>query len=701
MNKKKFTAEAIKYFNYLSMPDMHPQGNQAVFVKTAAEEESGEFHPRVFEWRQEDTDVTAVAGEAEKSKRPLYSPDGKYLAYLSDQSGEFQIYIRKEGESKVRQLTTLRHGITYFDWAGDSSRLVFAAPLWMEEVHSKEEIHAKEEVHLAFREMTAGEKSSWLEEKEWEPVVITEIDYKNDDCFGIRDGSLVRIGTVSVDGIMSLLPVGEMDCAYPVFSPDGKQIAFYGKPYEGVYASSTELFLYRQEEDEVRQITRGRKLMLCPDVRPLFSGNGELVYVTAYYEDESQGFMETLYEVDINNGTADLFFRKEDALFQAGIHTMVVGRSVYGEEKPYFAIDYEKRFLYYINAWQGRENLYRVSLLGERTIEAVYTNGLNVHDFCLPVNGGIVFLAGDLSTLAELYRFLPESGELYRLTFSNAWMEEYEWAVTEELWIPTCDGKERIQVWIVHPVHEEAGKRYPAVLDIHGGPECTYVADFWHEFQAIAAADMVCVCTNPRGSAGYGLSFSGNEYAWNQEAVDDLLLAVQTAVDRGITDPDRLGVTGGSYGGYMTYKLISQLEDPFYFKAAAAQRGLANLATSYGTGDIGFISKGKEDVSGIKMLDVLTERARRSLIRNVDKIKTPLLLLHGYQDYRCTFEQSEQMFIAMKERNAQVPVRLVMFPGENHGITRTGKLSSQIRHLQELVEWFKTRSLTKVSKDAT
>ena len=98
------------------------------------------------------------------------------------------------------------------------------------------------------------------------------------------------------------------------------------------------------------------------------------------------------------------------------------------------------------------------------------------------------------------------------------------------------------------------------------------------------------------------------------------------------------------------------------FRAAAAQRCLANMATSYGTGDMGFISKGCEDISKVKMLEVLTNRARRSLIRNVDQIKDPLLLLHGYLDYRCSFEQSEQMFIAMKERNPQAPVRLVMFP---------------------------------------
>ncbi len=684
---KRFTPDTLKYMNYLSMPDLHPDGKKTVFVKTAAEE-NGTFVPLIYELDHLSGEVKPVAGEAAGQKRPLYSPDGKQLAYLCDKSGEYQLYLRREGVDEDILLTSLRHGISYYDWSFDGCTLVFTAPLWKNELDEK----------LEFKQMSPEDKKIWLEEKEWAPIEITEIDYKNDDCYGMRDGSVTRIGTIDLaDYKQRLLPTGEMECAFPVFSRDGRKIAFYGKPYPGVYASNAELFVWDAKNDDIRQITKDRNLMLYWNVRPQFSKVGDTIYVNAYSVDEKGGCAETIYEVDLASGKSQLFFDQEDETVTFGINSTTIGRTVFGDEKPYFAIDYENEYLYFKNAWFGWENLYRIPLQKQsfltedgrkkkvRRIEAVLTGRKNVQAFCLPRNGKCIFTGGDPVTPAEVYELDLTTGQLEQKTCSNEWLKEYKLAKTEEVWVPTTDGKAKLQVWIVHPVDEEPGKQYPVVLDIHGGPECTYVSDFWHEFQAFAEAGMVCVYTNPRGSVGYGMDFSGNDYAWKKEAVEDLLLALDTATRKEFADPGRAGVTGGSYGGYMTLKMITETTS---FQAAAAQRCLSNTATSYGTGDIGFLSKGREDVAGIKMLDILIERARKSLIRKVDNIKIPLLLLHGYRDYRCSFEQSEQMFIAMKERNPEVPVRLVMFPEENHGITRNGNLFNQIRHLQELTDWF-------------
>ena len=680
MEKKRFTSDALQYINYLSMPDVHPAGNKTVFVKTMAEKDNGFFVPHIYELFHSTGEVKTAIEEHAKQKRPLYSPDGQYLAYLSDLSGEFQIHLKKDGATTGTRLTSLRHGITYYDWSADGSMLVFTAPLWKQDLQNDQ----------AFIQMNVEEKAHWLEEKEWAPVEITEIDYKYDDCYGIRDKSKSYVGVIFPDGRKKwLLPTNGMECINPTFSRDGKKIAFYGKPYSGVNASVCELFVCNTNGSELEQVTKGKKLQFVSEVRPLFSADGNRIYVTAYYSDEeTEGFVETIYEVDRFSGEAAMFFDKDDETITCGLNALTTGRTIYGERKPYFAIDYEDDYLYFTNAWYGWENLYRTpirkDISSHRRIEEVLTKQKNVQAFCIPNHGKCMFIGGDLGMVAELHQLDLEQGQLSRMTFSNEWMNEYAWAKTEEVWVPTKDNKFQLQVFIVHPVDEKPGKRYPIVLDVHGGPECTYVSDFWHEFQAFAAADMVCVYTNPRGSTGYGLEFSGHNYAYEKEAMEDLLLAVDTAVDKGIADPNHVGVTGGSYGGYMTLKMIMETER---FQAAIAQRSLSNMATSYGTGDMGFISKYQEDVSNIKMLDVLSKRARRSLIRHVDQIKTPLLLLHGYQDYRCSFEQSEQMFIAMKERNPKVPVRLVMFPDENHGVTRIGKLHNQIRHLQETIDW--------------
>ena len=190
---------------------------------------------------------------------------------------------------------------------------------------------------------------------------------------------------------------------------------------------------------------------------------------------------------------------------------------------------------------------------------------------------------------------------------------------------------------------------------------------------------------DPRGSVGYGRDFLKGGLCWKQEAMDDLMAMCDDAVASGLVDGKRIGITGGSYGGYMVVKMIGSND---YFTCAVAQRALINLATSYGTGDMGFVSEDGSVPKDFTMLKYLSDRARNSNIRRVDNIKVPTLILHASNDYRCTFEQAEQLFIAMKERRPEVPVRLVRFPGENHALTRTGKMHHQVRHLQEMVDWF-------------
>ena len=287
--------------------------------------------------------------------------------------------------------------------------------------------------------------------------------------------------------------------------------------------------------------------------------------------------------------------------------------------------------------------------------------------------------------IGELFALDLAIGGERRLTYSNQWLDEVALSQPRELWADSADGTCRIHGFAMPPVNAAAGVKYPAVLDVHGGPECCYGKDFWFEFQYLAAVGLAVVWCDPRGSAGYGAEFQKDDFAWGKESMDDLLSFLDGAEKLGFIDGARVGVTGGSYGGHMTNRLIGGTKR---FKAAATQRTLCNLATSYGTGDMGFV---QGDPKFSTMLDTLKKRAtgRATTINQIDSIDAPLLILHGTKDYRCSFEQAEQLFIAMKDRRPDVPVRLVAFPGENHGLTREGKLYFQQRHLSEIADWFK------------
>lgn len=677
--KKKFTPDTLKKIRYLSGAAMHPQGEKIAFVRTKAAEE-GQFASQIAELEIEtgkSWDIEYSGAEC-RQKSPKYSPDGTYLAYLSDESGESQIYIRKSGEYSDRKITTLRHGVTYFAWSHGSESIVFTTPVFPEE----------KKRNLVFCEMGAKEKEEYLFEKEWEPVEIEEIDYKKDECFGLYDGSVSQMGMVTVkNGEQTLLSTAEIPCFYPEFSRDNTKIAYFAKPYKGPWFSALELFLYDVEQQNAVQITFDRKIDFSTGCAPQFSVDNAVVYACGYQMFEDHGFIETIYQISCTDGSfAPILDAADDSVTQ-GVGGMPIGRTEYGDAMPVFLTDITGEYLYFRNAWFGFENLYRVSLTGSKKIESVIVQEKNVHGFTLPIDGKMVILGGTIERMPELYQVsLVGKQNVYKqLTEENRWLAEYELGRVELQEVETTDQKAKIQVWVMHPAFEEPGKKYPAVLDIHGGPDCSYVSDFWHEFQAFAAQGMAVIYTNPRGSTGYGEHFNGSEYCWGKEAVEDLMLAIDTGISLGFIDKNRIGVTGGSYGGYMTNKLLGISKR---FRAAASQRSLFNTASSYGTGDAGFISGGTVDVSEVKMLEFLEKRARSSLICKIDQMKTPLLILHGYKDYRCGFEQSEQLFVAMKERNPEVPVRLVMFPEENHGITRTGKISNQIRHLQEMCDWF-------------
>ncbi len=723
---KRLTAQCIQHFHYLSEPCLHPEGTKSVFVETVASEPSGYFISRIVEIdheTQERKPLTKVYEQASSDTLiseflPQYSPNGQFLSYLCNASGDNQIYLKDLSTGETAQVTHLRHGVNTYEWSPSGQMITFEAPLWASEMIEDRWC----------TEMTPDERVKFENDKARKPLEITCIDYKKDEAFGVLDGHITQIGVLiweenfengSMHALVPpsqtcLITRGQMKCTMPTFSPDGQILYFYGQPHKGPFASRKEVFCVRREDlkwGNPQQVLTPEGVLLNPNTPVVGALDNTCVYVPAYQMFEHGGFAENIIVLGLQEdkqssqshetkGEKFLLPMRQEAT-TLGVYGEPISRTTYGKASPYFRII--DQVLYFTNIWRGYQNLYCMKLDGQEKIEALIENDVNVQAFSivksdrgLGVQAGdvrISLIGGKLDQVGALYtgHIHKEANhthtplKLEHLYDANCWMDDYAIAQTDILWVETKDKKEKIQVWVVHPIDEKEGQKYPAVLDIHGGPECAYSSDFWHEFQAIAANDMFCVYTNPRGSLGYGPDFMAGDACWGEMAFDDLIKAVEVANENYPIDPEKWGVTGGSYGGYMTNKLIMKTD---IFAAAVTQRSLVNTATSYGTGDIGFISAREKDLTYVRMLDFLTARARSTLLKDVDQIKTPLCILHAYQDYRCSFEQSEQLFISMKERHPEVPVRLVMFKGENHGITRIGKCHNQMRHLKELTDWF-------------
>ncbi len=654
--KKQFTARDLWRFSYLSWPQVSEDGRfAAVVVKTPGPD--GVCRPGVRLLSADTGEVLYETPAGRRETQPRFLPDGS-LALLSDESGEYQVWIVKDGKREKK--TSLRHGVSHYDAV--NGVIAFEAMLWPEEIAAG----------TAFSEMTPEEKAAWEADLALRPYVAEDLTYKMDEWFGMRKGERPVVGLREEKGAFLLLPEGT-ESVYPALSPDGSAAAFFAYPDGGIKGRDPQLMLWRAGASAVRL---SKDEMLCASQAPVFSPDGKSVYALAYEKFED-GYSQVLARFDLSETEKPAYFPGlTEETVCGGVNEAVISRTENGENRSCFYLAENKAL--FLSCWRGKSKLFSMALEDGKAVEALALDYMDITGFAANRRGDLAVLAGSDKAPADLYL----NGK--RLTNEHEWLREYELPETEEFHVGSRDGKADLQYFLTYPMGYRKGAPCPAVLDIKGGPETMYGPAYWHEFHALSAAGFAVIHGNPRGSAGFGRGFRADGVCWKDEAMHDLMDMCRDAVDKGIVDPGRIGVTGGSYGGYMTVKLISKTD---IFSAAAGQRVFVNPGTSYGTGDVGWVSAG-EIPPHFSMLKYLEDRARGSNASRVDQIHVPLLLLHGYRDYRCTFEQAEQLFIPLRERHPQLPLRLVMFPKENHALTRTGNMKAQERHLQEITDWF-------------
>ena len=240
----------------------------------------------------------------------------------------------------------------------------------------------------------------------------------------------------------------------------------------------------------------------------------------------------------------------------------------------------------------------------------------------------------------------------------------------------------RVEGWVMKPYGYKPGKKYPGLLEIHGGPRGTYGQVFFHEMQAYASKGCFIMYCNPRGSAGYGEEFADLRGRYGEIDYSDLMEFVDECLKRyPDIDQDRLGALGGSYGGFMCNWIEGHTDR---FKAICSQRSVSNWVSDFGTSELG-VHFGKNEMQADPWTD--TEKLwKHSPLKYADKAVTPILFIHSLKDYNCTIDQGTQMFTAMKYFG--VPSKMVLFEGESHGLSRTGKPRHRIKRLNEMWSWF-------------
>ena len=386
-----------------------------------------------------------------------------------------------------------------------------------------------------------------------------------------------------------------------------------------------------------------------------------------------------IYTLDLETDACEILRKEEYSLYGS------VGSDCrYGGGEQWQAKD---GCLYHVTTREGNALISR--LLPDGSVEPVVTKAGSADCIALSDDADSMLVIGFYDgRLQELYRADLKTGELQQLSHFNDAVLEGKYVAEPRSMTIESQGLS-IEGWVLLPKDYDPDKKYPAVLDIHGGPKTVYGPVFCHEMQVWAGMGYFVFFCNPKGSDGRDNEFMdifGHYGETDFANIMDFTDAVLKAYPQ--IDPARVCVTGGSYGGFMTNWTIGHTNR---FCCAATQRSISNWLSFYGVSDIGFYFATDQNAA-----DFFTDHKKlwdHSPLKYAANIETPTLFIHSDEDYRCPLEQGLQLYTALKDRG--VPARLCMFHGENHELSRSGKPKHRVRRLKEITDWFETYSAEK------
>lgn len=403
-----------------------------------------------------------------------------------------------------------------------------------------------------------------------------------------------------------------------------------------------------------------------------FTKEGTLLFTLRRYSEENPQQNAALYQLDLTNGKA-----KE--LYDGDVYS--VGNSLIsdikgGNRSKLFA---DKQGVYYVSTVIDHAPLVQVDYKGTK-VSILTPDSIDVDEY-IPYRKGFLLIASTPSHAQEIY-YWDKGKKLFRLSDINtSLLDSHQVVIPQPIEFTNRNGM-KLRGYVLSPAHYEEGKKYPAILDIHGGPKATYGTSFFHEMQYWANRGYAVIFTNPTGSNGRGSEFARLKGAFGDIDYDDLVRFVDTAVVKtNFIDKMRIGVTGGSYGGVMTNWIIGHTDR---FRAAVSQRSISSWISFTTLSDIGY-SFGYA-YTGSNPWNNYEELWKRSPLAYANRVKTPTLFIHSEEDYRCPLPEGIQMYSALRYFN--VPSRIVIFKGENHELSRSGKPQNRIKRLQEITQWF-------------
>jgi dipeptidyl aminopeptidase/acylaminoacyl peptidase len=640
------TLDDLAAIREVSDPQISPDGDWVAYTVRTTDVKDDKKTTDIWmtNWEGDRTIQLTFTKDSEAS--PRWSPDGRYLGFLSSRGGESeasQVWLLNRRGGEAEKITEFKGGVSDYVWSPDAKRLVL--------VVQDPDPDAIED------------KDKEKEKKPPNPIVIDRYQFKQDivGYLGKRRQHLYLFDVASRK--VEPLTTGEFNETQPSWSPDGSAIAFVSKRGAGDPDRHSNYDIYTIDARagaSARQVTTYDGADCAPgfDSRPAWSPDGKLIaYVQGGPKELIDYGVRTLAVIPASGGTPKLPAPRLD-------------RNV---SRPRWSSD-GSAILFLLEDDRTRI-LARVSASGG-SIETVLGGRIELGSYDLGPESKVAVLR---STPLEPFEVFALAGaqlrplsRLNRDLFSRLRLGQ-----VEEINFQSEDGT-AINGFVVKPPDYQPGRKYPTLLRIHGGPVSQFANGFSFEWQLLAARGYVVVAANPRGSSGRGQEFSRAIFAdWGNKDVHDVLAAVDYVIAQGIADPNRLGIGGWSYGGMLTNYTIAR---DSRFKAAVSGASISNILAGYGTDQ--YIRDYEAELGP-------PWRNRDAWLRisfpflNADRIITPTLFLCGEKDFNVPLLNSEQMYQALRSLNRDT--QLIIYPGQFHGLTRPSYIRDRY---ERYLEWY-------------
>jgi len=630
--------EIKDYNKFVSIidPQLSPQADKIAFVTVKVDEISDEYVSNIWVVDLEGNPLLFTQGKNDFS--PKWSPDGKSILFLSRRTFQPQekgneLWIMPSSGGEPRLLLKRKEGISAPEWSPKGDKILFLSPVFD---------RIEEDVKIINR------IPIWFD--------ATGFVYNFRTHLFVAD---------TFSGNYTQLTTGDIDVAQASFSSEGDEIAFIAKTVD-LDPRIADIFLLKEGKEPEKQ-TKSNMLIetICwsPDDKHLLFRGSDLSRGGASHRTI---WVMSLLDKKLRNLTGKLDRHSNRSIYY-DIHGPIAI-----DPKPTWDGDY----IYFPLQENGRFNLYRLTLNSEIP-EPLVTGNFIITGYAV-VNDTIVYTKSEDTKPAELY--LNKNHKEKRLTrFNDTLLKEIKVSEPEYFTLKASDGV-TIDAWILKPVSKK--KKYPLILNIHGGPKSAWGYGFMFENQILAAKGYAVLYANSRGSGGYGEEFADIRRHYGERDFQDLMETVDYVLEhKPYIDPERVGVMGLSYGGFMTNWIVGHTDR---FKAAVSIEGISNWIAEYGTTDIGFYFV--PDQVGGEPWNNINQYIEKSPLTCAEKVKTPIMFIHTLEDYRCWTDQALTFYTALKAQRKET--ELLLFTKGSHTFGWTGKPSHRIKKLEHTLRWF-------------